>query len=231
MKKFQLIAATALSTVLGIAAPAMAQDTGGSTNRDIIVTARRTEEKLQDVPISITVFNQKQLADRNVTNAQDLAAFTPSLSTTTGFGTENSTYALRGFVQETGTAPSVGVYFAEVVAPRGASQGFPAGDGAGPGMFFDLQNVQVLKGPQGTLFGRNTTGGAVLLVPQKPKDDFEGYVEASVGNYDLRRLQGVVNVPLGSGARLRVGGDWQQTCRGRADWVDRWRNERGRLFF
>ena len=210
MKKFQLIAATALSTVLGIAAPAMAQDTGGSTDRDIIVTARRTEEKLQDVPISITVFNQKQLADRNVTNAQDLAAFTPSLSTTTGFGTENSTYALRGFVQETGTAPSVGVYFAEVVAPRGASQGFPAGDGAGPGMFFDLQNVQVLKGPQGTLFGRNTTGGAVLLVPQKPKDDFEGYVEASVGNYDLRRLQGVVNVPLGSGARLRVGGDWQQ---------------------
>ncbi len=198
------------STALFIATPAMAQVAAGNGDADIIVTARRTEERLQDVPISITVFNQQQLADRNVTNAQDLAAFTPSLSTTTGFGTENSTYAIRGFVQETGTAPSVGVYFAEVVAPRGASQGFPAGDGAGPGMFFDLQNVQVLKGPQGTLFGRNTTGGAVLLVPKKPTDEFEGYVEATYGNYDLRRLQGVVNVPLGSGARLRIGGDWQQ---------------------
>ena len=217
MNKLQLIATTALSAgmLLSIAAPAQAQNTSAQRATDsgdapIIVTARRTEEKLQDVPISITVFNQQQLTDRNVTNAQDLAAFTPSLSTTTTFGTENSTYALRGFVHETGTSPSVGVYFAEVVAPRGPSQGFPAGDGAGPGMFFDLQNVQVLKGPQGTLFGRNTTGGAVLLVPHRPTDKFEGYVEGSIGNYDLRRLQGVLNVPLGEAARLRVGGDWQQ---------------------
>jgi iron complex outermembrane recepter protein len=211
MKSATLKLALAASTAMGLVSPALAQDSDdGANNADIIVTARRIEERLQDVPISITVFNQQQLAERNVTNAQDLAAFTPSLSTTTSFGTENSTFALRGFVQETGTAPSVGVYFGEVVAPRGPSQGFPAGDGAGPGMFFDLQNVQVLKGPQGTLFGRNTTGGAVLLVPQKPTDRFEGYVEASVGNFDMKRLQGVVNVPLGTGARLRVGGDWQQ---------------------
>ncbi len=176
----------------------------------IIVTARRVEERLQDVPISVQVFSQQALANANVTNAQDLAALTPSLSTTTNFGSENSTFALRGFVQETGTAPSVGVYFADVVAPRGPSQGFPAGDGAGPGMFFDLQNVQVLKGPQGTLFGRNTTGGAVLLVPQKPTREFEGYVEGSVGNHDMRRLQGVLNVPLGETARFRIGADWQK---------------------
>lgn len=216
MKKFQLIAATALSTalLLGSAAPALAQNStapqAASDNGDIIVTARRVEERLQDVPISVTVFNQQQLADRNVTNAQDLASFTPSLSTTTNFGSENSTFALRGFVQETGTAPSVGVYFADVVAPRGPSQGFPAGDGAGPGMFFDLQNVQVLKGPQGTLFGRNTTGGAVILVPQKPTDKFEGYLEGSVGNYDMRRIQAVVNAPLGDTARLRLGVDHQK---------------------
>jgi len=192
-------------TMLGVATPALAQDEG-----DIVVTARRVEERLQDVPISITVFNQSQLSDRNVTNAQDLANFTPSLSVTTGFGAENSTFALRGFVQETGTGPSVGVYFADVVAPRGASQGFPAGDGAGPGMFFDLQNVQVLKGPQGTLFGRNTTGGAVLLVPQKPTSEFEGYVEGSVGNYDMRRVQAVLNAPLADSARLRIGVDHQK---------------------
>ena len=92
---------------------------------------------------------------------------------------------------------------------RGASAGLPTGDGAGPGSFFDLQNVQVLKGPQGTLFGRNTTGGAVLLVPQKPTGRFEGYVEGSIGNYDMKRVQAVVNMPLGDTARLRLGVDRQ----------------------
>jgi iron complex outermembrane receptor protein len=197
------------TSLLGVstAIPAYAQGAARGNESDIVVTARRVEERLQDVPISITVFNQQQLSNRNVVNAQDLAAYTPSLSVTTGFGAENSTFAIRGFVQETGTAPSVGVYFGDVVAPRGASIGFPAGDGAGPGAFFDLQNVQVLKGPQGTLFGRNTTGGAVLLVPQKPTGKFEGYVEGSIGNYDMRRLQAVVNVPVSDTFRVRVGFD------------------------
>lgn len=186
---------------------AQAANEGASAANDIIVTARRTEERLQDVPISITVFDQEALSDRNISDAQDLVNYTPSLSTNARFGNENATYALRGFSQETGTAPAVGVYFAEVVAPRGFAQGIPAGDGAGPGSFFDLQNVQVLSGPQGTLFGRNTTGGAVLLVPQKPTSVFEGYLEGSVGNYDMRRLQGVVNFPIGETIRTRFGLD------------------------
>ncbi|QSR17888.1 TonB-dependent siderophore receptor [Novosphingobium sp. KA1] len=204
------------------AAPAMAQDAAPSapekpqTGRrespvanpgDIIVTARRTEERLQDVPISITVFNQEQLTNRNVVSAADLATSTPSLSANTNFGSQNSSFAIRGFVQDLGTAPSVGVYFADVVAPRGASNGLPSGDGAGPGAYFDLQNVQVLKGPQGTLFGRNTTGGAVLLVPQRPTDLFEGYVLGSIGNYDMRRVQAVLNVPLADTFKVRLGVD------------------------
>ena len=215
---------SALSLSAALATPAWAQQpanppstaatsqatSASSGDEEIVVTARRKEELLQDVPISITVFNQQQLDNRNVTNAQDLAIFTPSLSATTQYGATNSTFALRGFVQETGTAPSVGVYFADVVAPRGPSQGFPAGDGAGPGMFFDLQNVQVLKGPQGTLFGRNTTGGAVLLVPQKPTDRFEGYVQGSLGNFSMKRLQGVINIPLADSIRFRFGADWQK---------------------
>src|SRR3984893_4268385 len=131
--------------------------------QEIIVTARRVEERLQDVPISISVLNQQQLENRNVVNSQDLAAYVPSLSANTNFGTDNSSFAIRGFVQDIGTAPSVGVYFADVVAPRGASNGIATGDGAGPGSFFELQNVQVLKGPQGTLFGCATTGGLVCL--------------------------------------------------------------------
>lgn len=202
----QLIKIALATTALTSAVPAIAQ----SADDAIVVTARRVEERLQDVPISITVFNQQELTDRNVTNAQDLATFTPSLSATTNFGSDNSTFAIRGFVQETGTAPSVGVYFADVVAPRGASQGFPAGDGAGPGAFFDLQNVQVLKGPQGTLFGRNTTGGAVLLVPNRPTGELEGYVEASLGNYDMRRVQAVLNVPLAETFKVRLGVDRQK---------------------
>ena len=207
MKPSPFRLALAVTTALAGAAPAFAQDIAPG---DIVVTARRVEERLQDVPISITVFNQQAISDRNVTNAQDLANYTPSLSATTSYGAENSTYAIRGFVQDTGTGPSVGVYFADVVAPRGPSQGFPAGDGAGPGAFFDLQNVQVLKGPQGTLFGRNTTGGAVLLVPRKPTAKFEGYVEGSIGNYDMRRVQGVINIPLAETFRARIGADYQK---------------------
>jgi iron complex outermembrane recepter protein len=174
---------------------------------EIVVTARRVEERLQDVPISITVFNQEQLRNANVTNSADIANFTPSLSANNNFGTENTSFAIRGFVQDAGTAPSVGVYFADVVALRGPTQGVQAGDGAGPGSFFDLQNVQVLMGPQGTLFGRNTTGGAVLIVPQKPTSKLEGYVEASVGNYDMNRVEGAFNAPLGDNVRFRIAVD------------------------
>jgi iron complex outermembrane receptor protein len=191
------------------AAPARsrADASGGSDSSDIIVTARRTEERLQDVPISITVFNQQQITNRNIIDATGLATYTPSLSANNNFGQENTSFAIRGFVQDAGTQPSVGVYFADVVALRGPTQGTQAGDSAGPGDFFDLQNVQVLKGPQGTLQGRNTTGGAVLFVPQKPTSKFEGYVEGSYGNYDMKRIQGMVNVPLSDIARFRIAVD------------------------
>src|SRR5579862_5223484 len=199
----------AVSTFTYAQSPPAAAGAATDDLTEIVVTARRVEERLQDVPISITVINQQQLNNSNIVNSEDLARITPSLSVNDNFGSDNSSFAIRGFIQENGTAPSVGVYFADVVAPRGASNGTPAGDGAGAGSFFDLQNVQVLKGPQGTLFGRNTTGGAVLLVPQKPTSEFGGYVEGSYGNFDMRRLQAVVNLPINSAVRLRLGVDSQ----------------------
>ena len=228
-----LVLGTALTLSLGLVAPALAQDqSGGEVNtpaqtatrqaapkpaakprrakptgrgvEDIIVTARRTSERLQDVPISIKVFNQKQLANRDIVNASDLATYTPSLTTNNNFGSANTTFAIRGFVQDIGTQPSVGTYFADVVAPRGASPNIPAGDGLPPGSFFDLQNVQILKGPQGTLFGRNTTGGAILLVPQKPTSDFGGYIETQYGNFNDRGVQAVLNVPVNNNVRFRI---------------------------
>jgi len=201
---------------VGVTTSALAQlaSGGASTTADqaasldeVVVTARRTEERLQDVPISITVFNQDQLDKHNVLNGEDLAKYTPSLSVSDPLGPNNVSFAIRGFAQSTGTTPSVGVYFADVVAPRAGFSSVTAGDGAGPGSYFDLQNVQVLKGPQGTLFGRNTTGGAILLVPQKPTSEFGGYVEGSYGNYNMNREQGAVNIPLSDTVRVRLAFD------------------------
>jgi iron complex outermembrane receptor protein len=202
-----LLLATSVLGTTGWAVPALAQEPAAqASSGDIIVTARRVEERLQDVPISITVFSQAALNSRNITNVTELASYTPSLSVNNRYGAEKATFAIRGFVQDLGTAPSVGVYFADVVGPR-SSGTTPGGNGVGVGNLFDLQNVQVLKGPQGTLFGRNTTGGAVLLVPNKPTDKFEGYVEGSLGNYNLKRVQAVLNVPLSDTFKVRLGVD------------------------
>jgi iron complex outermembrane receptor protein len=173
---------------------------------EVIITARRREESAQDVAISITVFNQEQISNANMTNSNDLAIYTPSMSTNTRFGPENASFTIRGFTQELRTTASVGVYFAEVVSPRGQTSQ-TSGDGAGPGTLFDLANIQVLKGPQGTLFGRNTTGGAVLLTPEKPDDEYGGYIEGSVGDRNTKRVQGVLNIPVNDKFAMRMGID------------------------
>jgi iron complex outermembrane receptor protein len=169
---------------------------------EIIVTAQRAEQRLSDVPISITVMDQKALASRNIVALTDLANYVPGLSTNQRFGPERATFTIRGFGQDPGTSPSVGVYFAEVPGIR-VQGGSLSGNTVGPDAFMDLQNVQVLKGPQGTLFGRNTTGGAVLLVPNKPTDRFEGWIEGQLGNYNARRLQAVLNIPLADTFKVR----------------------------
>jgi iron complex outermembrane receptor protein len=199
-RKTLALVTTALTAY--VSQPAFAQ----TTAEDIIVTARRTEERLQDVPISITVYTQEALANRNIFNAADLGTYTPSLSSNSQYGPDKASFVIRGFVQDFGTAPSVGVYFADVVAPQAAGS-TPGGNGAGIGNMFDLQNVQVLKGPQGTLFGRNTTGGAILLVPQKPTGQLDGYVEGSAGNFDMWRGQAVLNLPLAETFKVRLGID------------------------
>jgi len=208
--KSVLLAATALS--MGVAMPAWAQGNAeetASSSSDIIVTARRSEERLQDVPISITVLDNETLAKRNITSTADLGAYVPSLAVNQQFGPEKSSFVIRGFTQSYHTAPTVGVYFADVIAPRAIGP-VTGGNGAGVGSMFDLENLQVLKGPQGTLFGRNTTGGAILLVPTKPKDKVEGYVEGTYGRFDQRRVEAVVNAPLGDSIRIRAGVDWNK---------------------
>src|SRR2546425_217580 len=218
IKRKQYLSSVLVTTALalGVSTPAFAQGTGAPNatqdtsapkatkdedTTEIIVTARRTAERLQDVPISITVLNQDALTKRNIVSTADLGSYVPSLSSNQQFGPEKSSFVIRGFTQEGKTSPSVGVYFADVIAPRSFG-GTTGGNGAGVGSLFDLQNVQVLKGPQGTLFGRNTTGGAILLVPKKPTDRLEGYVEGSLGDYNMHRIQAVLNVPLSDNIRV-----------------------------
>jgi len=187
---------------LAVSVPAFAQEAGDAAG-DIIVTARRVEERLQDVPISMTVFSQEQLTQRNIAVATDLATYTPSLSVNQRYGPEKASFSIRGFIQDQSTAPTVGVYFAEVVGVR-AQGGTTSGNSVGAGAFTDLENVQVLKGPQGTLFGRNTTGGAILLTPKRPNDNLEGYVEGTYGNYDQKRVQAAINIPLAETFKVRA---------------------------
>lgn len=214
MKRLPLYQATLLAAVASpmLSGHLYGQETPEGNHpqvEEVLVTARRQEERLQDVPISMTMFSQEQMNNANIVTAADIATYTPSLQVNSRFGDDSSNFAIRGFSQELRTTSSVGVYFAEVIAPRGSNT-TQSGDGAGPGDFFDLANVQVLKGPQGTLFGRNTTGGAVLISPQEPTNQFEGYLEVSAGNFDMQRIQGVLNVPVSDSFRVRMGVDTQQ---------------------
>lgn len=158
---------------------------------EIVVTVRRTEETAQSVPVSVTAISGQTLADTRIDNGAALQKLAPSLSVYS-LSRDEETFALRGLssanTSSQGQAPSVMTYFAQVP--------LPPGDGGGPGRYFDLQNVQVLKGPQGTLFGRNSTGGAVLFEPQRPTEKTEGYLKAQIGNYADRELEGAANLPL-----------------------------------
>ena len=168
---------------------------------EIVVTARRREENLQDVPIAVTAFTTKTLAEKGITDRTSLADNTPSLFTINGgYPREFAFFALRGQGPAFGSTPGVVNYFAEV--PNSVNI-----DGR-VGSYYDLANVQVLAGPQGTLFGRNATGGNILFEPVKPQDRFEGYVRAQYGNYNDRRIEGALNTPIVPGkVLLRIAGE------------------------
>jgi iron complex outermembrane receptor protein len=168
-----------------------AASTGGI--EEVVVTARRREEKIQTVPLSITAFTQSQLSDQRIQSLGGLQFNVPSLAFRSVGRDSNDIVSLRGL-------SGVITYLNEVplggVATAGTGGGSGPGGGAGPGVLYDLDNVEVLKGPQGTLFGRNTTGGAILLQTKKPTNDFEGYAQIQLGNYNDREFEGAVNIPI-----------------------------------
>ncbi len=201
-QRLTLCATTMLAGLVGLLpATAMAQATPQDTAQadqggiaDIVVTANRREERNQDVPISITALSADRLAQQGIAKEQDLQASVPSLVVgPNGQGSRDSqSFTIRGQGATFQASPGVVVYLNEVPLPAGIT----LSQQGGPGNFVDLENLQILSGPQGTLFGRNTTGGAVLLVPKKPTNDFSGWIQGRIGNYDRREIEGAINVPL-----------------------------------
>jgi len=182
----------AIASVMGI--PHLAAHAQGFALEEVVVTARKREESLQDVPVAVSSFSASDLAAYNMSDTKELAAFTPSLfiETNSANNLSSAKTTIRGQVQtdSIGTVdPSVGWYIDDVYLAR--TTGTVAS-------MFDLERVEVLKGPQGTLYGRNTTGGAIKLITTKadPSGELGGYVTAGIGNLGANKVGGAVNIPL-----------------------------------
>ncbi|MBC6982593.1 TonB-dependent receptor [Caulobacter sp. 17J80-11] len=201
LRKHALVSATALATLwpaLAFAQAAPAQDDSAQLE-EIVVTAQKREQRLQDVPITVNAFNAEAIEALGAQQMGDLQAFTPGLSVDDNSVTQPK-FAIRGIATDDfgiGTEPSAAVFIDGVYSAR---------TGGALIFFDDLERVEVLKGPQGTLFGRNAAAGAISITTRKPSYEFEGDLQARIGNYGKTQLTGMINVPLSDTVALRVNG-------------------------
>jgi iron complex outermembrane receptor protein len=167
---------------------------GAAVLEEIVVTAQKRAESLQDTPIAITAFTASALQDRGVNNISEIANFTPNLvfDTTSPIGGVSSGAAV--FIRGVGntdfsltTDPGVGTYVDGVYVSRSVG---------GVLDVLDVERIEVLRGPQGTLFGRNTIGGAINIISRRPADDFQASIEATVGNEGRVNVRASVDIPL-----------------------------------
>ena len=180
---------------------AAASGIGQSTDlEEIVVTAQRLEENAQAVPIAITALTGEQLTARQLRDVAALQHVAPNLNIAPGQGNSlTATIAMRGQVELSNVPtvdPAVGLFLdgSYIARITGANLNL-----------IDIERVEILRGPQGTLFGRNTIGGAINIVPNKPEKEFGGYVELLAGNYDRVALTGVFNAPvLGQTGAVRL---------------------------
>jgi iron complex outermembrane receptor protein len=195
--------AVAVAAILANGQVARAQDIGldaaAGGIEEIVVTAQRREESIQDVPLSVQAFTGETLVEAGVNSVLDLPRLAPNFNAMRGTQTANVRLSIRGVGASSNSAidPSIGTFIDGVYVPR-------------PGSLFgalnDISNAEVLRGPQGTLFGRNSTVGAVLLRSASPHDEFEGSAELTYGNYNEHKFAGVLNVPMGDRFAVRIAG-------------------------
>ncbi|MBP3984388.1 TonB-dependent receptor [Pseudoxanthomonas helianthi] len=196
---------------LGASGTAWAQQASAPATGDaattldrIVVTAQSREQELKDVPIALQVVGEDVMEQTAAENLGDLDSFVPGLSVSDDQPTQAG-FKLRGLSTGDfgiGTDPTVGVYVDGVYAGRGGGTVLP---------FLDVERIEVLKGPQGTLFGRNTAAGAVSIITKRPSDHLEGRARVRVGNYGKQYFDGMLNLPAGEDMAFRINALYNRT--------------------
>lgn len=188
-----------LALIVTTSTPALAQATSASPQAtpaenigDIVVTAQRREQSLLQVPLAISALGGETLQNRGISNSASLATAVPNLQVSSPYGNTQPNFSLRGISvaneYNSNQASPVGVYIDDVYIAARTSHGMG---------LFDLERVEVLRGPQGTLFGRNTTGGAINFITRAPKlSGGNGYVEAGYGNFNTFKAQGALEATM-----------------------------------
>jgi iron complex outermembrane receptor protein len=186
-----LAGVTAASAGSNALADAEGQAAGPVTLQEVVISAQKREESLQDVPISVTVFSQEKLDLMGVGNLNGVQESTPNLTFAQQSGDQNSArVTLRGIGSETlvgGGDPGVALHIDGVYVGRNSAAALD---------IFDVERVEVLRGPQGTLYGRNATGGSVNILTQRPQDTPEMFGDLTIGSYNWTKARGVLNMPL-----------------------------------
>ncbi len=176
-------------------------DAGAGVLEEIIVTANRREQSLQEVAISVSAFTGEFFKNSGTHNLKQLEQYTPSLKIAAVQDSRSTSIRIRGIGSigsNAGIDPSVGLFIDGVYQGRA---GMSITD------FMDIERVEVLRGPQGTLYGKNTAAGALNVISRAPAEELEAELEGVVGNYDALELRGMVNLPVGEGGNaLRVAG-------------------------
>ncbi len=193
------IGAALAGLVIGSSAHAQAGDENAqnaSVVEEIVVTATKRETTVMEVPASVTAFTAEQLEEREIESFLDLNVNVPNINSGLHYGQVFMTIRGVGFSQGQGTAdPAVAQHVDGIYLPRTASL---------RGAYFDLESIEVLRGPQGTLYGRNSTGGSVNLVTNKPTEEFEGRIGVLYGDYDRVQVTGLVSGPIAENVLGRV---------------------------
>ena len=189
-----LLGGFAASSLLLDSAPALAQ---GGQLEEVIVTSTYREESLQDIPIAVTALSGDLMTREDIVDLTGISLNTPNFSFTE-FAPGQTIPVMRGIGSAddgAGLDNSIAIFLDGVYIGRGAGNNFE---------MFDLERVEVVRGPQGTLFGRNAIGGAVVIKTKKPTEEFEGKVALTAGNYGIFRAQGYVSGPLGDNLRGKL---------------------------
>jgi iron complex outermembrane receptor protein len=180
-----------LPAVLSAAVSATLSTAVSAQLEEVLVTAERREASVQDVPIAVSAYNEDMIDKLQIDDTLDLINVVPNMfgGNNTGLGTANMYYLrAQGNDESISTFdPPVGTYVDDVYITR---------QNVNNVALFDVERIEVLRGPQGTLYGRNTTGGAISVVMKKPSDTMQGYVEAGVGRFGKTLLRGSIDLPL-----------------------------------